>query len=462
MYNSDAFPSGRRKPARRPANDGSRRSGRAGRPAEDAEHPRDRVAAPPGTDRGPDRAREASAALALIERVVRECPRRQATSDSERRAHDIVRGELERLGLSTTTHPFEFSDSLYANLALHFGVGAAGHVVGGIAPLLGAGLHALAATSYWGESTRRFYLLRRLLGFKSSRNVLATLPAEGEPRLRIVFLAHVDAAFTGLMFHPKAIRLFATKPPRALRFTSRSLALATRAEAALAGLNLVRALLGPLGLPLRPLEWVLTLPTWIAFGLALEAVLRNEVVPGAADNLSGVAGMLLLAARLAPHKPRDVELVFAATGCEEASLGGADALAREMGADWSTERTIVLALDTLSNGALRFVDREGEVVTVRPPQWLCQLIRETAAADPRFAEVDTLDIPVGGTDAAPFQYRGYAGTSFTCIDPAVGAPRHYHQPTDDPAHVDPAKIVFCVDFVEKVVQALFARWGATP
>jgi acetylornithine deacetylase/succinyl-diaminopimelate desuccinylase-like protein len=408
------------------------------------------------------RAAEAAYARALVERIVAECPRRQATSESERRAHAIVRAELEKLGLATCEQGFRFNDSLYENLLLHFGLGAAAHLLGGALPGLGAALHGLVATSYWGDSTRRFYLLRRLLGFRPSRNVLATLPAADEPALRVVFLAHVDAAFTGVMFDPRVASVFAAKPPRWLRFMSRSLAVTTRAEAALAAIGLARALLGPLGLPLRPLEWVLSLPTWIAFALALEIVLRDEVVPGAADNLSAVAAMLLLAARLAPKKPEDVELVFVATGCEEASLGGADALVREMGPHWDRDRTVVIALDTLSNGRLHFVDREGEVVSVRPPAWLTGLIREVAAADPRFAEVSPLDIPVGGTDAAPFQYHGYAATGFVRTDPAVGMPRHYHQPTDTPENIDPDEIVASVDFIEAVVAALVARGSARP
>ncbi len=410
----------------------------------------------------PTKTAEARAAFDLIERIVDTCPRRIATSDSERRAHQIVAEEFARLGLSSTRQTFQFNDSLYKNLALHFGIGTLGTAVGGLLPPVGALLHALAASSYWADSTRRGYFLRRLLGFKDSQNILATLPAKGPPKLRIVFLAHVDAAFTGIMFHPKLIDLFATNPPPGLRFTARSLALATRTEATLAMTGLIRTFMGPFGLLLRPAELVLGLPSLIAFLLALDAVLRDEAVPGAADNLSGVAGMLLLAARLMDKKPDNVELVFVATGAEEASLGGADALAVEKEHLWPTDQTVILAFDTFSNGALRFVDREGEVVRTSPPAWLTQVLRETAASEPRFSEVAGMEIPVGGTDAAPFSYRGYPATCLTCIDPSRKAPDHYHQPTDSPENVDPHKIVFCVDFAEKLVERLVEHFDRGP
>lgn len=402
------------------------------------------------------RAAEAAYARALVERIVAECPRRQATSESERRAHAIVRAELEKLGLATCEQGFRFNDSLYENLLLHFGLGAAAHLLGGALPGLGAALHGLVATSYWGDSTRRFYLLRRLLGFRPSRNVLATLPAADEPALRVVFLAHVDAAFTGVMFDPRVASVFAAKPPRWLRFMSRSLAVTTRAEAALAAIGLARALLGPLGLPLRPLEWVLSLPTWIAFALALEIVLRDEVVPGAADNLSGAAALPVLARRLLPRQRPDVELVFVASGCEEAGLGGAAALVRDRAADWSKDVTVVLAIDTLSNGHLHYLSGEGEVVVHRVPPWLTAVADRLAASDARFGAVTGHLPPIGASDALPFLVAGFPALCVTRLDDELGAPHHYHSPTDTLENLDRTQLAQSLDYVEALSEAIVA------
>lgn len=405
----------------------------------------------------PTNSTDADAILDLIARIERECPRRQPTSPDELRAQEIMRAIFEKAGLATEYHEFRFNDSLYANLALHFGLGTAGSIVSGVAPALGLLLHGLATASYWGESTRRFYLLRRLLGFKSSQNLLAVLPAQREPALRVVFLAHADAAFTGLLFHPELIKRFATRPPKALEFSKRSLALATRTMGALTVFDALRLAFGPLTLPLRPIEGILSIPAALAFLLAMDMVLRDEIVPGANDNLTGVAVLPFLCDRLRENQRADVEYVFAVTGAEEASLGGADALSRDMEKRWGRERTVIVALDSLSNGELKYVGQEGEVVMIHPTPWLEETAREVAAADERFAEVEGIDVPVGGTDAAPFIYHGWDAICLTCVDPALGAPRHYHQPTDTASNLDMEKVALGLDYTAALTEAIVAR-----
>ena len=395
---------------------------------------------------------ERAQVFALIERIVRECPHRRPTSDDERRAQEIVREVFDGLGARTELHHFEFNDSLYANLALHFGLGTLGTAVSGLLPLAGLALHLAAGTSYFLDSTRRAYLLRRLLKFRPSQNLLATLPAEGEPALRVVIAAHADAAFTGLMFDPRAVRAIAgTRLPGPLE---RSLAFATYANFALAGIDLARLFLGPLTLPLRPLEAALTAPSAVIAALGLEVVVRNQLVPGANDDLSGVAALPLLAARLGQRKRKDVELVFATTGCEEASMGGADALARDKEGVWDKRRTVFLALDGLTNGELCYLATEGEVRDLPVPPWLVRTFARVAASEPRFAKVKPHRVPVGGTDASAFLARGWDAGSLVCIDPTLGAPRHYHTLTDTPENLELEPLFEAIEFVEQLVEGI--------
>jgi len=369
----------------------------------------------------------------------------------------IMKEEFEKLGLSTSVHDFEFNDSLYKNLALHFGLGVLGSAVSGVAPLLGLALHLGPAASYWAESTRRGYYLRRLFEFKPSHNVLAVMPAREKPALRLVFAAHADAAFTGILFHPWVMRFFTKDPPAFLKFTQRSLALATRTQASLAGFDLLRMVFGPLTLPLRPVEALLTVPSLLALLLNLQVVLRNEIVPGAMDDLSGLAALPLLVKRFKGRKRRDVEIVFAVTGCEEASLGGGDALARDMDGKWDKDRTVIIGLDGLANGDLNYLSVEGEVVRTPIPGWLDETVRETAASDPKFAEVKGFEVPVGGSDVAAFLARDWEGVCLACVDHSIGAPRHYHMPDDTPANLEADKVVYSVDFAEKLARAIIRR-----
>lgn len=391
----------------------------------------------------------------LIARIVREAPRRQPTSEDERKGHEIMISEFADIKLPTRQHYFKFNDSLYKNLLLHFGLGTLGTAVSGVAPLAGLILHGVAGGSYWADSLRKGYYLRRLLGFKESRNVLATIPAKnGNPDLRIVIIAHIDAAFTGLMFQPDVVTMISGEPPKPLKFLKRGLEVATRTQHALTGFDLLRVFLGPLTWPLRPIEWALTAPALITMAINLDVVLRNQIVPGANDDLSGVAALPILARRLAGEKPDNVEYVFGVTGCEEASLGGGDALARDMDGEWDKTKTVVLALDSLSLGTLTYLRGEGEVNRIYAPQWLQDACVEVAASEPRFTEVYGYDVPVGGSDVAAFLNRGWDGICLTCVDPVLGTPLHYHQMSDSPENLDVDKVLFSIDFAEKLIRRI--------
>ena len=394
----------------------------------------------------------------LVTRIVAECPRRQPCSDDERRASEMMRIEFEKLGLAIREHTFEFSDHLYKNSLLHAIPPILGTTISGIAPAVALPLHLLPAVSYYLESTRKAYLGRRLLGFKPSRNILGILPAETPaPALRIVICAHVDAAFTGFFFRESTIKAVGRDAPLGLKSVHRGVELAVRTQVALAAIDLVRMFVGPLALPLRPLEWLLTLPSALLTAIHTDVVLRDQIVPGANDDLSGVSALPLLARRLAAWKRPEVELVFAATGCEEASLGGGDAIARDFDGEWDKTRTVVLGLDGLANGDLRFAAVEGEVVAGRIPAWLEDTCNEVSASEPRFAEVTPFEIVVGGSDISAFLARGWEGVCLVCVDPEIGAPRHYHLPEDTPENLEIDKVLYSVDYAEKLVHAIVKR-----
>lgn len=405
---------------------------------------------------------EASFAAQLITQIERECPKRRPTSEDERRAQQIMEQEFARLGVASRWQPFRFNDSLYAHLALHFGLGTLGTLVGGVLPPLGLALHGLSSYSYWREGARRLPLLRRLLPYGNSQNLLATVPAQGEPELRLVFLAHADASYTGLFFQPEVIRLVAEAPRVAPGLLHRPVALAASAQAVLAGIDLLRCALGPLALPLRPLEYLLTIPSLLVFLVNLQAVLQDEIVPGANDDLSGVAALPVLARRLLPKKPPGVELVFVVTGCEEPGFGGADALAAEMEGVWDKRRTVVLALDCIGLGEPHYVTVEGDLARLPVPGWLVHEVEGLAASDARFAGLRPYKVPVGGTDAAPFLARGWSALGLICLDLVRGCPGNYHLPADRSENLDLARLLQSIDLAEALAARLIAARVTAP
>lgn len=394
--------------------------------------------------------------MRLIERIVDECPRRVATSDSERHAQKILETTLQEHGLETSWESFQFNESLYANIALHFGLATLGNIVGQVRPGIGSLVSALTAGSYWSDSTRRGYVLRRLLPWKECQNLLGVSPARTEkPRLRVVLVAHADAAFTGMIFDPAFMKRALNSPlPDNLRFLDRIMEVATVAQVALAGVDAIRAIGKRGGTQDIVLRTLLATPALLVALANLQIVLRNEVVPGANDNLTGCAALPILAARLLKDQPEDVEYVFAVAGAEETSLGGSDAMALAHLNDWDPQNTVILAIDTLSGGDIRFIEREGELEPKRIASRLRHCLQRAAASDPRFRGVRGFDMPIGGTDALPFSRRGYHAVAISCVDPELGAPRNYHHPSDTPENIDQARLLESVDFIEAAVREI--------
>jgi len=386
----------------------------------------------------------------LIRGIVDRAPDREPASEGERVAQQMIESEFKKLGLETSWQGFRFHRSIYGDFALHFGLGIFATAISGIVPMVAALIHGLVAFSYAMQSTRRYAVLRRLYWQRKSQNLMGVMPAAGKvaPALRLVFMGHADAAYTGLVFQPVVVNsAMKAKGP-----FKRSVALATWCLVALVGFDLLRFF--DVTIPfVRIVEWVLTVPAMIAFFLNFDVYVRRERVPGANDNLSAAATLPILASRLAAAKPDDVELVFSLNGCEEAGLGGAIALAGEIEGKWDRSNTVFINMDGLSNGQLCYIDPEGELFRLHPTPRLVQMCREVSASRPGFApfqDVKPFDITIGGTDMAALLTRGWSGISFVAIDPTRASPRFYHTPEDTPDNIDQDELMASIDFIEQL------------
>lgn len=381
-------------------------------------------------------------------------PRRLTGTPLEKAVQEKLGAELETLGFNLSWRPFRFGQHLYLALMLTFGLGVLGTVVAQWSLAAALALHAFAAVSYTLESLRLVGPLRGLLLPQiSSQNLVATLPAKGPFKKRVVLMAHADAAFTGLIFHPALIRLATKEPPKPFLWFKKQLGLATLTVAALALLDALA--LGQFwGAPLW-LYWALTLPAFITFAANVDVVARNTVVPGACDNLSGCSSSVELAHRFAGRLPEGVELVVVFTGAEEAGTGGAIRLAEQLdkSGEWKKDETTIVVVDTLSNGTLRYVE-EGELWRVPVPPRIKADLDAVSAEGP--LTVPQFIIPTGATDALPFQLRGWNAAGLTCIDEHIGAPREYHYPTDTWANIDEAQLNASLDFIERLLKRLTA------
>jgi len=380
-------------------------------------------------------------------------PRRLTGTPLEKAVQEKLGAELQTLGFELSWRPFRFGQHLYFALMLTFGLAVLGTVVSYWS--LGAALvlHAFAAVSYTLESLRRVGPLRGMLPQISSQNLIATLPAKGAFKKRVVLMAHSDAAFTGLIFHPTLIRLATKEPPKPFLWFKKQLGLATLTVALLAVLDFL-AFDAFWSAPLW-LYYALTIPAFITFAANVDVVARNTVVPGACDNLSGCSGSVELAHRFAGKVPEGVELVVVFSGAEEAGTGGSIRLAEQLekSGEWKKDQTTIVVVDTLSNGTLRYVE-EGELWRVPVPPRIKADIEAVSAEGP--LKVPQFIIPTGATDALAFQLRGWNAAGLTCVDEYIGAPRQYHYPTDTWSNIDEAQFEASLDFTERLLRRLMA------
>jgi acetylornithine deacetylase/succinyl-diaminopimelate desuccinylase-like protein len=386
----------------------------------------------------------------LVRTLERRFPRRASGSVNERRAQELLAEEFERRGLSIAWQPFRASRSLYAVLAWHNAVAVAGSVVFIWQPLVGALLQLFAGISYLLDCHYRAYLLRRLVPRARSQNLIATLPAAAPVRRRVVLTAHADAAPTGWMFEPAFlywIQRFAPQRPAILR---RHMFGWLASLVVLSVLAVIRATTDWWWFPI----WYggLTLASLVPLVLMLQIVLTNRIVPGANDNLSGCAALVLLAERLQSGLPDDCEVVLVVTGCEESGRGGAEALAREMRDEWPAASTTFLVLDTISGGDLRYMV-EGEIWPIEPPSELVEQIQAVARETGREA-LRAYHAPAGATDAAPLLLAGYDAVCLSRIDERIDLPRNYHLPTDRSGNLSCEQAVETVDLVERLARHL--------
>jgi hypothetical protein len=281
-----------------------------------------------------------------------------------------------------------------------------------LVPRRAAALAALAGTAdeLWVGRRRP---LRRRLRRREGLNVVAEMGPAGAARTVVVH-AHHDAAHTGHVFDPRPLHALARVHP-GMKSTPPLL------WTALAG-----PLLAALG---RGRAGVLCCAGMLA---ALADIARAPVVPGACDNLSGVAGLVELARRLQAEPP-DVRVLLVSTDGEEAFLEGMAAFLRRHGDQLSRAATTFICLESTGSARLVLLDGEGMLRLHRYPSELADALARAAAA---------LGIAVErgvrfrfATDGQLPLRSGYPTAAIGSVD-WYRAPRNYHLPSDDAEHVD--------------------------
>jgi len=277
---------------------------------------------------------------------------RPSASEGERRAAEWIAARLREQGLEAQVEEERAHGTWHAPIAVLSAIAA----VGGVAALsgrrmLGAVGGAAAFAAMVDEFDHGTHVARRPLPHAPVWNVWA---AAGDPEAArtIVVYAHHDAAYGGTVFTSGPQRALAELLPSYVERTDTSVPMhwPVLAGPALVALG---ALAGRRGA--------------VAAGTALAALTlavmadihRAGVVPGANDNLSGVAGLLALARGLRRRPVRGVRVLLLSAGAEESFQQGIRAWGERHFGALDPASTWFVNLETIGSPELALLEGEG-------------------------------------------------------------------------------------------------------
>jgi hypothetical protein len=377
------------------------------------------------------------AALAAMDRL--------PCSSGERAAAEWIAERMRAYGARVTIDDELVHGTYYTPLGVYNGIA----VAGGLAVLAGrrvagALAGALSAAGIFQDLTggpRRW--LRPLLRRRHTTNVVAEI-GDHDARHTLVVHAHHDAARTSFIFDQTVPRFVVDRMPWVMERRDRwppLMGLVIGGPAAVAAGGLLGA---------RRLALCGT-----AFAAATAAVMahmiRQPVVPGANDNLTGVAVLLEVARRLGDEPPSPgVRVILLSAGAEEANQEGMLAFGRRHFRRLDRERTSFLCLDTVGSPQPVLIEGEGFLKMYEYPAG--QKARVAAAAEDAGVELRRGLRFTFATDGLVSLRAGYEVAAIGSITRHL-VPANYHWPTDTAENVDYATVADVTD----VVMATLAR-----
>ncbi len=289
---------------------------------------------------------------AELEDVVRHLAsfERPSASDGERRAAEWIARRLGEHGCDARVEQERAHGTYWWPMGLLCALAGAAGLTGRRVPALAAGGFAAAAVADDITGGRQWFR-RRLLPSRPTWNVVAQA-GDRDAERTLVVVAHHDAAHTSVLFSPAPSAFVGKHFPGLLERTDTTPPLMWPV---IGGPLLVAA--GAL-LRARRVRVAGTALALASAGAFAEIGAR-AVVPGANDNLTGVATLAGLARRLAQEPVAGVRVLLVSTGSEESFMEGMQAFARRHFATLPIDRTHVICVDTVGSPELVMLEGEG-------------------------------------------------------------------------------------------------------
>lgn len=375
---------------------------------------------------------------------------RLAGTDAERRASKELASRLSGPAREASTESIYVQPQWAVVHLIHCALATIGSVLAAITPPVGFALVLVSAASAYGDLTGRRYLLRRIPFRRASQNVVSSARGGAPGSPRVILVANVDAARTGVAYtgllnrigDAAARSLPVTASPTRIWFWS------------------IALLLPPLGARMAGIDvgWLAALQLPQTLVLIVAAFLLGEIAlspasPGANANASGVAAVLEALRRLDGDRPSALAVDALILGGGETTMEGMRAYLRQHRKALDRERTWFVSLESVGRGDPRYFASQGLAISLpMDPELLgiCEALSEADSETPRAEPLRD-----GRTSAACVaRTLGFRAIPITCREPGRALPEYHHTPADTPANVDPGSIEAAASFAVDAVRLL--------
>jgi Peptidase family M28 len=350
---------------------------------------------------------------------------RPSASDGERVAAESIAERLRALGCRVEIEQERAHGGYWWPIGLvNAAAAAAGAVAlrqrGPVARAVAAALAGVGAAALWDDLGHgRRWFRRAVLPHRATWNVVAELGDPDADRT-IVFIAHHDAAHSGLIFHPILPRIPMKLAPRQHAKAGRSFPL------------LYTVWAGPAMICAGS---VLGLRRLIAAGAGLAGIATaamadiglRDAVPGANDNLSAVGVLIGLAAALRDRPVEGARVLLISTGSEESFSEGMQGFGKRHFGELDRDRTEMVCLECLGGPTLIVIEGEGMLRMRDYPVHMREALASAAAeaGEPIVRGLRT----TAATDAIIPLRAGYDVATLASVD-ETKLPMNYHWPND--------------------------------
>jgi hypothetical protein len=380
-------------------------------------------------------------------------------TDAERRAGNMLAERLRRMGRRADIEPTYVHPQYALVHFLHCALALAGSIVAVWEPAIGFGLVLIAATSMYLDLNTRYYLLRTLLFRRASQNVVSR-GTKPEAPLRLILVAHYDAARSGYVFGERGMKLARRLPERW------RLLLGPWRVIFWAGIAPLLPIIGArmAGVDADWLAFAQLVPTMILIvaSFLLVDIALSAVVPGAYDNASGVAAVLSTVDDLVAEPAENLDVWVVLAGAEECLCEGMRAFVKEHRDVIDRDRTLIVNVDSVSYGSPHYVTSQGGIISFPMDPELVELCEAlgASAAPGEGPAARPVRSPVID-DAMPAAVRRLRAITITGLDEGVPPP-WYHDHADTPDRVNPASLRRASDFVTSLVRLIDRQAGRVP